>query len=150
MKEVLNSLILTKGVVADDLIIGDKNGLAKPFEKRSDSLKRIELSYDYMIKALSNVNENDLIIFMPGLGGDINNFRWIGIELSRRGWPVLFIDHKGSNSRALLEVLEGSNTIPSSADFFLYRIKDLSAVIKAHNNGKFGLANNSYLSLIHI
>ena len=43
-------------------IIGDKNGLAKPFEKRSDSLKRIELSYDYMIKALSNVNENDLII----------------------------------------------------------------------------------------
>ena len=27
-------------------IIGDKNGLAKPFEKRSDSLKRIELSYD--------------------------------------------------------------------------------------------------------
>ena len=38
-----------------------KNGL-EPFEKRSDSLKRIELSYDYMIKALSNVNENDLII----------------------------------------------------------------------------------------
>ena len=34
-------------------IIGDKNGLAKPYEQRSDSLKRIELSYDYMIKALS-------------------------------------------------------------------------------------------------
>ena len=43
-------------------IIGDKKGLAKPFEKRSDSLKRINLSYDYMIKALSDVNENDLII----------------------------------------------------------------------------------------
>ena len=43
-------------------IIGDKNGLAKPFEKRSDSLKRINLSYDYMIKDLTNVNENDLII----------------------------------------------------------------------------------------
>ena len=43
-------------------IIGDKNGLAKPFEKRSDSLKRIELSYNYMIRALSDVNENDLII----------------------------------------------------------------------------------------
>ena len=43
-------------------IIGDKNGLAKPFEKRSDSLKRIELSYDYMIKALSGVNDDDLII----------------------------------------------------------------------------------------
>ena len=43
-------------------IIGDKNGLAKPFEKRSDSLKRIELSYDYMIKFLSDVNDDDLII----------------------------------------------------------------------------------------
>ena len=43
-------------------IIGDKNGLAEPFEKRSDSLKRINLSYDYMIKSLSDVNENDLII----------------------------------------------------------------------------------------
>ena len=43
-------------------IIGNKNGMAEPFEKRSDSLKRIELSYDYMIKALSDVNEDDLII----------------------------------------------------------------------------------------
>ena len=43
-------------------IIGDKKGLAKPFEKRSDSLKRINLSYDYMIKALSDVHEDDLII----------------------------------------------------------------------------------------
>ena len=43
-------------------IIGDKNGLAEPYEQRSDSLKRIELSYDYMIKALSGVNDDDLII----------------------------------------------------------------------------------------
>ena len=95
------------------------------------------------------ISEKELIIFMPGLGGDINNFRWIGMELSRRGWPVLFIDHKGSNSQALLEVLEGSNSLPSSADFFLYRIKDLDTVIKAHKNGKFGLANNSYILMGH-
>ncbi len=95
------------------------------------------------------ISEKDLIIFMPGLGGDINNFRWIGRELSKRGWPVLFIDHKGSNSMALLEVLKGSNTIPSSADFFLYRIKDLDAIIKAHNVGKFGLANKSYILMGH-
>ncbi len=94
-------------------------------------------------------SEKDLIIFMPGLGGDINNFRWIGVALSQRGWPVLFIDHKGSNSEALLKVLEGSDSIPSSADFFLYRIKDLDAVIKAHKNGRFGLANNSYILMGH-
>ena len=37
-------------------------------------------------------SNKDLVIFMPGLGGNIDNFRWIGIELSKRGWPVLFID----------------------------------------------------------
>ena len=96
-----------------------------------------------------NTAEKDLIIFMPGLGGDINNFRWIGRELSQRGWPILFIDHTGSNSSALLEVLEGSNVMPSSADFFLYRFKDLDAVIEAHNDGKFGLENKSYILMGH-
>ena len=37
-------------------IIGSKNGLAKPHEKRSDSLKRINLSYDYMIKAIDKTH----------------------------------------------------------------------------------------------
>ena len=43
-------------------IIGLKNGLAKPHEKRSDSLKRINLSYDYMLRAISGASDNDLII----------------------------------------------------------------------------------------
>ena len=43
-------------------IIGNKNGFAEPHEKRSDSLKRIELSYDYMVKAISSASDNDLII----------------------------------------------------------------------------------------
>ena len=37
-------------------------------------------------------SDKELIIFMPGLGGEINNFKWIGNELARRGWPILFID----------------------------------------------------------
>ena len=43
-------------------IIGLKNGLAEPHEKRSDSLKRINLSYDYMLKAISEASDDDLII----------------------------------------------------------------------------------------
>ena len=86
---------------------------------------------------------------MPGVGGDIKNFRWIGNGLSQRGWPVIFIDHIGSNSEALLEVLEDNEVIPSSADFFLYRIKDLDGVIKAHKNGRFGLKNKSYILMGH-
>ena len=93
--------------------------------------------------------DKELIIFMPGLGGEINNFKWIGNELARRGWPILFIDHRGSNLESFIEVLEGKETIPGSADFFLYRIKDLDAVLKAHENGEFGLPNDSYILMGH-
>ncbi len=93
--------------------------------------------------------DKELIIFMPGLGGEIKNFKWIGNELTKRGWPTVFIDHKGSNSKAITEVLEEGESIPGSADFFLYRIKDLEAVIRAHENGKFGLPNNSYILMGH-
>ncbi|MCR8540403.1 MAG: alpha/beta hydrolase [Prochlorococcus marinus CUG1439] len=94
-------------------------------------------------------DDTELIIFMPGLGGEINNFKWIGNELAKRGWPVVFIDHRGSNLKAFTEVLEGGKSIPGSADFFLYRIKDLEAVIKAHGNGEFGLPNDSYILMGH-
>ncbi len=98
----------------------------------------------------NKTNDNkELIIFMPGLGGEINNFKWIGNELTKRGWPIAFIDHRGSNLKAFREVLEGKEAIPGSADFFLYRFKDLDAVLKAHENGEFGLPNDSYILMGH-
>ncbi len=93
--------------------------------------------------------DKELIIFMPGLGGEINNFKWIGNELTGRGWPIVFIDHRGSNLKAITEVIQEGKSIPGSADFFLYRIKDLDAVLKAHENGEFGLPNNSYILMGH-
>ena len=93
--------------------------------------------------------DKELIIFMPGLGGEINNFKWIGSEMVKSGWPILFIDHRGSNLKAFIEVLEGRAVIPGSADFFLYRIKDLDAVLKAHRKGQFGLTNDSYILMGH-
>ena len=94
-------------------------------------------------------NDKELIIFMPGLGGEIDNFKWIGEELIKRGWPIVFIDHEGTNLKALSEVVEGRDVIPGSIDFFLNRIMDLDAVLKAHRNGKFDLANDSYILMGH-
>jgi len=96
----------------------------------------------------TNYNK-ELIIFMPGLGGEINNFKWIGNELTKRGWPIVFIDHRGSNLKAITKVIEGGQSIPGIADFFLYRIKDLEAVLKSHENGEFGIPNNSYILMGH-
>ncbi len=144
----LKSLEKTNNSLSNKIATKNDSDLIKVNKKiyaphRVDPLK-IEIWKNNKIKP-----NKDLIIFMPGLGGDIDNFRWIGIELSKRGWPVLFIDHEGSNSEAFLEVIEGTDAIPSSADFFLYRIKDLDTVIKANNNGKLGLAHDSYILMGH-
>ena len=132
--------IKTENEYNSDLIKIKKNIYAphrgKPFE--------IELW-----KTNKTKNDKELIIFMPGLGGEINNFRWIANELTKEGWPILFIDHRGSNLQAISEVLDGKEAIPGSEDFFLYRIKDLEATLKAYKNGELGLANNSYILMGH-
>ena len=58
-KDKINYVVIDKEPTG---IIGFKNGLAKPHEKRSDSLKRINLSYNYMLGAISDASDNDLII----------------------------------------------------------------------------------------
>ncbi len=100
-------------------------------------------------KSNKTTDDKELIIFMPGLGGEINNFKWIGNELTKRGWPIAFIDHKGSNLKTFVEVFEGNEVIPGGVDFFSYRIKDLYAVLKAHQNGVFGTPNDSYILMGH-
>ena len=129
----------------------------KNIEKRDIKPLRMQLKVAHRKKPLSfevwmskdEKYNKDLIIFMPGLGGDIRNFRWLGSKLSRMGWPIVFIEHDGSNSNALKKFMEGDEALPGSADFYLYRIKDLNAVINAHNNGFFGKDNGSYILMGH-
>ena len=106
------------------------------------------LSTELWISKKQNFNK-ELIIFMPGLGGDIENFRWLGAKLSKLGWPILFIEHAGSDSEALKAFMEGEAALPGGADFYLYRIKDLNEVINAHKNNFFGTNNDSYILMGH-
>ncbi len=100
-------------------------------------------------KPVNNNIEKEVIIFMPGLGGDIGNFRWIGSALSKRGWPVIFIDHEGSNSDTFKAVIKGKEALPGGADNYLYRIKDLNEIINANKKGFFNLKNQSYILMGH-
>ena len=119
------------------------------------SIKSIKVSHrknQLNVEVWKPVNNNlakDVIIFMPGLGGDIRNFRWIGSELSKRGWPVIFIDHEGSNSDTFKAVIKGKEALPGGADNFLYRIKDLDAIINANKKGIFNLKSQSYILMGH-
>ena len=98
---------------------------------------------------LTKNKNKDLIIFMPGLGGNFSNFRWLSKELSRKGWPVIFIDHPGSNSEALKASFEGKEALPGGADIYLYRLKDLDLIINANRNGYFGFEQDSYILMGH-
>ncbi len=93
--------------------------------------------------------KKNLIIFMPGLGGDISNFRWLGAGLSKKGWPILLIEHEGSNLEALKAVMRGEQSLPGGTDIFLYRIKDLNAVVKAYKDGALGFDGRSYILMGH-
>ena len=70
-------------------------------------------------------------------------------SLGHSGWPIIFIDHEGSNSESIAKVIKGFEVFPSGADLFLYRLKDLDVVINALNDGKFELANDSYILMGH-
>ncbi len=130
--------------------INDKvNSNIISIKKKIYSPHRVEPVEIELWKSNKESSDKELIIFMPGLGGDINNFKWIGTELTKRGWPVIYLRHKGSNSETFSQVLEGKEVIPGSKDFFFNRIKDLDAVLKAHGNGSFGLANESYILMGH-
>ena len=100
-------------------------------------------------KPVNNFSEKDVIVFMPGLGGDIGNFRWLGSELSKRGWPVILIDHEGSNSETFKAVIKGQESLPGGADNYLYRVKDLNEIINANKKGFFNLNSKSYILIGH-
>ena len=62
--------------------------------KKIYSLHRDEPLEVELWKSNKNLSDKELIIFMPGLGGDINNFKWIASQLNQMGWPILFLDQK--------------------------------------------------------
>ena len=128
--------------------IDEKNKIIRVLSKELDVMHREKPLSLELWKPDQNTFK-DLIIFMPGLGGDIKNFQWIAMELSKRGWPVIIIDHEGSNASALMDVINGVKTLPDVNDVFLKRFLDLDSVINAHKNNQFDLDNKSYILMGH-
>ena len=61
-KKFKNKIIYVVIENEPDGIIKNENGKLRSVDKRSNSLKRIEQSYDYMMKGINNASDNDLII----------------------------------------------------------------------------------------
>ena len=78
------------------------------------------------------------LVLMPGLGGSPDHFRWLGRALSRQGWPVLVLEHPGSDALAVQALLEGRRP-PPGAEVLPDRLRDLDAVLDARQRGVFKL-----------
>ena len=78
------------------------------------------------------------LVLMPGLGGSPDHFRWLGRALSRQGWPVLVLEHPGSDALAMQALLEGRRP-PPGAEVLPDRLRDLDAVLAARLRGVFEL-----------
>ena len=105
----LNKLERTKQNAFKNTEKKSNNDVIK-IEKKIYAPHRVK-PFEIEIWKSNKTNEDkELVIFMPGLGGEINNFKWIGNELAKRGWPILFIDHRGSNLDSFIEVLAVSYT----------------------------------------
>ena len=78
------------------------------------------------------------LVLMPGLGGSPDHFRWLGRALSHQGWPVLVLEHPGSDALAVQALLEGRQP-PPGAEVLPDRLRDLSAVLAARRREVFEL-----------
>ena len=88
------------------------------------------------------------VVFMPGLGGDKKHFRWLIRSLSHHGWPVIVLDHPGSDSEAVQALVEGDSSLPG-AEVIPDRIKDLEAVVQAREEGLIDIGGKNLVLMGH-
>ena len=79
-----------------------------------------------------------LLVLMPGLGGSSSQLSWLAGGLAQRGWPVLVVEHPGSDEEAVKASLEGAAP-PPGAESLPARLADLQAVLMARREGRLDL-----------
>jgi predicted dienelactone hydrolase len=83
-----------------------------------------------------------LLVLMPGLGGSSSQLSWLAGALAQRGWPVVVVEHPGSDEEAMKASLEGAAP-PPGAESVPARLADLQAVLVARREGRLGLVGDS-------
>ena len=110
---------------------------------RSEPLK-VEL-WNPSVKDKTKTN---WILLMPGLGGDKNHFDWLARSLTHNGWPVVVLDHPGSDSEALADLVKGKLPLPG-AEVIPGRINDLDSVLEAKESGQIDISAENVVLVGH-
>ncbi|MEB3104672.1 MAG: alpha/beta fold hydrolase [Cyanobacteriota bacterium] len=74
------------------------------------------------------------LLVMPGLGGTAEQLGWLAAALAERGWPVVVLQHPGSDAAAVKATLNGLRP-PPGAETLQPRLADLDAVLRAQSEG---------------
>ncbi|MFZ9752632.1 MAG: alpha/beta fold hydrolase [Cyanobium sp.] len=75
------------------------------------------------------------VLMMPGLGGNAQQLGWLASALAGRGWPVVVLEHPGSDTQAVREAGAGQRR-PPGAESLARRLADVEAVILAQQQGR--------------
>ncbi|MEO1003624.1 MAG: alpha/beta fold hydrolase [Cyanobacteria bacterium J06638_7] len=70
------------------------------------------------------------LLLMPGLGGSSRQLDWLASALAQQGWPVLVLEHPGSDEQAVKASLLGEGP-PPGAESLPERLADVQAVLSA-------------------
>jgi predicted dienelactone hydrolase len=79
-----------------------------------------------------------LLVVMPGLGGTAEQMAWLAAALAEQGWPVVVLQHPGSDAAAVKATLDGLRA-PPGAETLHQRLADLQEVLRAQKEGRLPL-----------
>ena len=88
------------------------------------------------------------VLLMPGLGGSAAQLGWLGAALAERGWPVLVLEHPGSDEQAMRALLDGLQP-PPGAETLPIRLQDVQAVVAAEQAGRLPPLGRSVVLMGH-
>ena len=77
------------------------------------------------------------LLISHGLGGSTAQMEWLANDLAARGWPVMAVQHPGSDDAAVRGLLEGRQTLPG-LETLPARLRDLQVVQAAVASGQLG------------
>ena len=128
-----------------------------PFEIKETEYKLVSLIVPHRDEPLNlevwnpsfrEETRKNWVLLMPGLGGDRNHFNWLARSLSHNGWPVVVLDHPGSDSLALEALVKGRLPLPG-AEVIPDRLNDLDSVLKAKELGKIDILIENVVLMGH-
>lgn len=96
----------------------------------------------------NTVPQRPWLLMMPGLGGNADQFGWLASELAERGWPVVVMQHPGSDGPALKAALDGQRP-PPGAETLAIRLADIEAVLAAQRRGELPVLGRGVVLLGH-